>query len=220
MRKIAIIGDSHVYDLIALKNNTAYGFELLKVIPFPGKTAQGLNKDRNIDIYLDKLMSCKEEIEMVGVCLGEIDCATTLWTRQEMHGTSLNDELLYAIQGMRLLAQKLEEELDVEVFFMGPILPLIKDYKAEEIPKIIRTRRDIDVPYGRRIQAAKILNRYLKKECKNRGYKYISINNEIYDEKTGWPKEYFLDPNNRFYHHLKAKDSIRLWSKELKELLS
>ena len=113
MATLYIVGDSHVecFKYAAKRNPLDEELHILSSFMSPGKTAQGLHRERNQKHFMNRVASdlAKGKPDYIATSFGEIDCGFTLWSRMAKNGTSIAEEIEYAINGILLLAEQLEK---------------------------------------------------------------------------------------------------------------
>jgi hypothetical protein len=217
-KNIYIIGDSHAYDLKPLMKDPSSPsvFKLVECIAEMAKTAQGLIKKDNREIFLRHIKKSNRRIDYIGLWIGEVDCEFTIGSRMERHKTTEKEEILFAVKNLILLAKEVSAIHSAKVFFMGPIIPLVKDYSKEK-SKLIRLRRQTSLPYEERTTRSLLFNQYLKKFAEQNRYNYLQINNRLLDSKTGVAKLEYQKRRNA--HHLGGKISRDFWSDEITKMI-
>ena len=216
---LIILGDSHAYDLKALQKTNKYKdiFRIIKVVSVSGKTAQGLAKANNIDIYIKKIINLVDKTDQVGIFIGETDCGYAIWSRTQKYNTTKHQEICFAVEQLINFAKKLEELGFKNIFFMLPIIPLVQDYKSKDIPEIIRVRRDIPYSFLQRTRLTIKFNSRLQSQAQKNNYKTIGINSKLINPKTNLAYEMYQ--SDRFFHHLRPKYAIQFWAEELVKLV-
>lgn len=217
---VIIIGDSHPIELQKAINKNKYiesdYFRYKAIVSIPEKTAQGLSKRGNRDLYVNKIAEHIKESVYLGMLFGEIDCAYTIQSRMKRNDTIEDEEIEYSVSQLIDFGRELSKS-NLHVFFMGPIIPLMKNYKGKNIPNLILKRRESDRSHKERTLTVLKFNEKLEEESKNNNFGYISINDELIDKETMVAKEFYQ--KRSYFHHLNAEHSMKLWSNEIERMI-
>jgi len=224
LKKVIIVGDSHSniwrpgYRKLIL-NNT---FTVVENTWATSKTAQGLAKQENLNIFLKKLRETKEDIDYFIIQLGEVDCAYALWSRMNRNGTTKETEVDFAIKQLENLAINARKYTD-KIILLSPIIPIIEAYKEGTYRgshghiQGRERRNEIKATHKERTDLCLLFERKLKDMANINGFKVASINHILLDKTTGLIKKQYMNLGDSW--HLKIKDSIRLWVNEISKTI-
>ena len=209
---IYVVGDSHVRDWEYLgKNRLSTKLNVLGGNRKPAKTAYYLSKQENINLLLQPALNQSEYIDYLGIYLGEVDCGASLWNHKfntlEYRLNIATDNLINFADHVLTYKNKIGN-----VILMGPIIPLLQDYKT--IPWLSQLRRQVDANCKQRTELTLEFCSNLKAKCKLKNYLYLDINDLLVDKTTKIVKEEILkkyaDKN-----HLLLPHGAKLWLKRI-----
>jgi hypothetical protein len=205
------LGDSHTRNWSYARDNNLVPdyMQIQQVIVESSKSAQGLHKDRKVELFLDQI---QEPANYIALSFGEVDIGYAMWSRMKRNGTSVQEEVEYATDGLIKFAVCCKQFAD-EVVFLSPIIPLIADYfnynmrkPATAVPG--RTlRQQVEVPIEERTECTMYFEELLKADSQ---FQVISINNELRNPQTGIIKDEYIDLGSGW--HLPSTLAIELWS--------
>jgi hypothetical protein len=218
MVNVICLGDSYTNNWKKISSDK---FKICKVVGIPGKTAQGLNKQRNQDLFIQKV---SEEPDIILLNFGEVDCAYTIWKRKEKFKTSLEEEINYAVSGILKLAKNFN---DKKIILSSPIIPLVKDYnnykrRSFKKVKFIETARKLRASITASLQERTLLvlsfQVILLDKAIKKNYKFITMNEELLEPSTNQIKKEYK--NLGYGWHLPTTITTPLLKNKLEILLN
>jgi len=212
---VFVVGDSHAecFKMATKQDDLLLNF--VGAAAMPGKSAQGLNKQNNLDLCMNRLRLLQEDrIEYLGLLFGEIDCAYTILSRMGRNGTTEEEEMDFAINGIMKVARHLSTEKSKRTIILLPIIPLISDYSKPGIFTTLAQRMQDLAPYKERTNRLLLFNKKLEDQAIAQGYLVADINNRLLDLDTGVAKEEYQD-NKAAWHHLGMKNALLFWTEEI-----
>jgi len=217
--KIAIVGDSHTKEWVWLKKHFySKEIDIVLVNKKPGKTAQGLCKQENIDLLLDPIRELKTQLDYLLIYLGEVDCGSALWLKAKRNSSNVKDELTQAIQNLIKMAKAAQEEPNVnKVILMAPVLPLVENYKDN--PGMSKIRKSITASWDERNKLTKDFCKLLKGKATKENILYCTVNHLLIDKETSFVKQEIIE-NHSIHHHLKTEYGAKLWLKQIEKLIT
>lgn len=218
MKTLYIIGDSHVEGFkYAQRKLTNKNIQILGSCAAPGKSAQGLHKAINQNIFLKRINSdFIGKADYIAMMFGEIDCAYTIWSRMNINKSDQDTEVNYAIDGIERLANATSPHTKKNVILLGPIIPLVSTY-PKDIPKYLARRLEIKINHRDRTDLVLEFCKRLALRANQLGLLYTDINYELLDSRTNLVKNKYRDKGN--FHHLGAAISAKLWMNQITKLI-
>lgn len=220
-RKILILGDSHssVFESINYKIFKKYYFDVVLAYGASSRGICNMNSQSGaLRIFKDKLKKINAiEYEYVGVMLGEVDCGSVIWYKQEQNKSDLEKEIDESIKSQFEFIQselvQLFEPKKIIVF--GPNLPtLVNGSLKSNIPHL---RREVSSSLHERTELTLKYNKALRERSEHQRYNYIDIIKETMNKNTSLIDEGYLH-EDLIDHHVSNKKTWKIWYNKIIQL--
>ena len=218
---ILVFGDSHseVFKYANIKQNIfKFG-----VFTIQGASAQGVvnpnSKTDALKIFTETLFKVDTNIfKKFIIMLGEVDCGFVIWVRSQKYNINIDKQINLCVDNLFNFLENIVELkfYKNDIIVLGSVLPTIKDNTDKKF--LNGARKDVKTSLKERIDKTIEYNMKLKNNCIKKGYNYIDITSEIYDEKNNVVKNDYLN-NDPYNHHLDNEKSYILWINKLRKFL-
>jgi len=211
---IFFVGDSHL-DTWAYANKNNIGTDVLnivKIVSLAGKTAQGLAKINNRNIFLGPFKKYEGTIDFLAINFGEVDCGYALWSRMNIHNTTKQQEIDFAMKGIQLLIDEARAIKPCNIILMAPIIPLIAQYSNRDA-EIVRRRREVLANHKERTNLVLAFSKRLQIMAKTNKFEYVSVNDILLDKRTGVVKEEYTNLGAGW--HLAPRVGASIWVNQM-----
>lgn len=194
---ILILGDSHTQVFKYINNNLQSNY-IFSICEVGGATAQGAvnpnSKTNALHIFKNRLTKFKK-FDKIMIMLGEVDCGFVIWVRSKKYGISVDHQISISIENLfkfikENVCPKYKNE---DIIIIGAVLPTIRDNTDKKF--LGGARADVDASQEERTLKTFEYNNILQQKCKEEGYLYIDITNEILNKEKNIVADKYLNEN-------------------------
>lgn len=197
------IGDSHIQNFKYLSAEYLLPKTDMHFCVVQGATKMGLanphSQTQAMPIFMDYLNNVSQ-VDYVVFCLGEVDCGFVIWCRADKRETSVQEQFELSLANyIQLIETYLETTPPANMIVCSVPLPTIPDHqlvkgevanKGLSISATQKQRTDLTIKYNHRLNAF----------CKQRGIRYMDLQQETLDPQAGVVSKDFLDENSLDHH--------------------
>lgn len=219
---VHFIGDSHTDVFWHMEFSPFYFWKITpKIKIVHGATATGLtnpNSQTNAwQQFKNYLSNEVEKDDFVVFQLGEVDCGFAIWYRAEKYNISIDKQMTMAVENYSALISHSMNVVGKNVIICSAVLPTIKDHKS--LGEVANLRKEVKESIKNRTNLTLSFNRSLHALAKDKGLRFLNMDDDLLNQYTGIVYSKFLHPDLKD-HHLNPAPLSKLIYPKLMRLIS
>jgi hypothetical protein len=206
MKKVLVLGDSHVEVFNAPPMKEAFPEFEFEIVSVGGATVSGLENPNSVTKAMPRYVEALEatSAETVVVMLGEVDTGFVIWYRAQKHGIPVDDMLNLALENYQSFLSKISEKFNA-ICISTPLPTIQDDMQWGEVANL---RKEVKATQAERTALTISFNKFMNAFCAEAGITYIAL-----DARSTTPdgklRESLLNPN-KLDHHYNPAEHVKL----------
>ena len=233
MNKLLAVGDSHCRELFGyIKEHKLLPNIDLKFLGISSASAYGLNNPNSktqSNIKIKDFIENNPDSNLILIWLGNVDTDFIIWYKYLLDKSDIDEIINKSINRFYKYINSLNIKKD-KICIICPQIPVIDDKNIEEVLNINceNVLKDLDIKEkkGKLKQISQVFrtkttltyNSRLKEKLKEKGLRFIDINNKIIDKNNEIVSKKYLR-NNKKDHHLEPRKIARICVEEITKIL-